>query len=125
MEAYIDFSNWLDKHLSKGLPNGIVAINFNLYEGSEYTYDLELVGCSSFDVNNENWVCDEVFTTREDLFFIPRAKDIAQWDQGLSFITALVEKYLNEGRYAENLKSYSAVGIGFVDGKIDILHRSK
>ena len=125
MEIYTDFSNWLDKQLSKELPNNVVAVNFNLYEGSENTFDIELIGCDSFDEDDGDWACDEVFSTREDLFYITRTGDIAQWEQGLLFITTLVEKYLRKGKYADKLKGFTAVGISFVDGDIDILHRSK
>jgi hypothetical protein len=124
-ESYDRFSLWLDKHLSQDLSGEIIALNFNLYEGSEQTYDIELVGCASFDEDNGDWASDEVFATRDDLFFIPRTADIAQWEQGLSFVTSLVEKYLSDGKYNEKLKSYTAVGIGFVDGDIDIICRSK
>jgi len=125
MELYNNFSKWLDKQLSKDLPNNIVAINFNLYEGIKQTYDVELVGCDMFDENDEDWVCDEVFDTREDLFFVPRTDDISHWEKGLSFITELVNKYLSEGKYADELKSYKAIGIGFVDGNINILYPIK
>ena len=126
MDLYADFSNWLNKHISKGLPNDIVAVCFNLYEGSEQTYDVELVGFDSFDEDDEDWAagCDEPFTTREDLFFIQRTDDIAHWEQGLSLIKSLVTKYLAEGKYADKLYKTKVVGIGFVDGDIDIIYRA-
>ena len=120
-----DFSSWLDKHLSKDFPDGIIAINFNLYEGMGQTYDVEFVGCGSFDENDEDWTCDEVFTTREDLFSIPQTGDISQWEQGLLFVITLVKKYFVEGMYADKLKSYKAVGVGFVGGNIEILYRTE
>jgi len=125
MEIYNDFSKWLDKHLIEDLPSDIAAVNFNLYEGSEQTYDVELVGCNTFDENDGDWACDAIFSTSEDLFFIPLTEGIAHWEQALSFITILVEKYLNDGNYSDKLKKYLAVGIGFVDGDINILYRSK
>ena len=121
---YKGFSGWLDRHLSKGLPDGIIAVNFNLYEGSGQTYDVELVGCDSFDEDDEDWVCDEVFTTRDDLFCLERTDDISGWEQGLACVTDFVEKYLSEGGFASILKKYEAVGIGFVDGDIEIVYRS-
>lgn len=124
-DIYIDFSKWLDKHLSKNLPDDIIAVNFNLYEGSNQTYDVQFVGCNRFDEEDDDWVCDEVYTTEEDVFFIPRPRDIAEWKQGLEFITELTEKYLREGKYMDKLKSYTAVCIGFVDGDIDVLYRTK
>ena len=125
MGIYTDFSNWIDKNLSDNLPTGIVAINFNLYEDSQEYFNVEIIGSDSFDEGDEDWACCEIFTTREDIFYVPRTKDIAEWDEGLSFITTLVEKYLKEGKHADKLKSYEAVCIGFIDGDIAILHRSK
>ena len=124
MEVYSRFSKWLDNHLSSDLPNNVIAVNFNLYEGVEKNYNIEFVGCGTFDADDEDWVCNEVFTTREDLFCVYRADDISNWQQGLIFITALVKKYLEEGTHANKLKKYAAVGIGFVDGNIEILHQS-
>jgi len=141
MKLYESFSAWLDRHLSKTLPDGIVAINFNLYDGillndndepkeSSETYDIELVGCITFDENDEDWACHEVFNTREDLFFIPKelvphSDDIPFWEKELPFLTALVTRYLNEGQYADRLKSFTAVGMGHVNGNLEILHLKK
>ena len=122
MKHYEDFSRWLDKHLLEELPSEIIAINFNLYEGSENTYDVEVVGCDEFDEDDDDWACSEVFTTRDDLFFIPRTSDIAKWEQGLSFVTSLVIEYLQNGKYSDKLTSYTAVSIGFVSGSIDIIY---
>lgn len=125
VDLYVNFSKWLDKHLLKDLPQGIVAFNLNLYEGTNQIYDVELVGCGSFDEEDGDWACDEIFTTREDSFFIPKTKDIANWEQGLSFISALTEKYLHEGNCADKLKDCTAVCVGFVDGDLEILYRAK
>ena len=119
-----DFSSWLDKHLSCDLSDGIVAVNFNLYDGENQTYDVEFVGCGSFDENDEDWACDEVFTTRGDLFSITQA-DNTNWQYGLSSTIALVKNYLDEGKYADKLKSYKAVGVGFVGGNIKIVYHTK
>lgn len=125
MDVYTEFSGWLNKQLSRELPDNVVAINFNLYEGLKNVYEIELVGCDSFDKENSDWACDEVFTTREDLFLISRTEEIAHWEQGLSFISTLIEKYLRVGEYASKLKSFRAVSIGFVDGDLDILYCSE
>jgi hypothetical protein len=125
METYAQFSNWLDRHLANDLPKDIVAVNFNLYEGAESTYDVELVGCNSFDEGDSDWACDEVYTTRDDLFYIQRTSGIKDWKKGLKLVAKLVKLYLKKGKYADKLKSCAAVAIGFVDGNIKILYRSK
>lgn len=120
MLYYDDFSKWLDDNLEQ-LPTDVVAVNFNLYEGSKQTYDVQLIGTDTFDEEEEDWACDEIFTTGEDLFLLPRTNDIEDWEDGLSFIIKMVEKYLENGKYARKLKGLQAVGIGFVDGDIELL----
>jgi hypothetical protein len=51
--------------------------------------------------------------------------DIDNWEQILSCITAFIKKYMSDGKYADKLKKYKAIGIGFVDGDIDILYRAE
>jgi hypothetical protein len=121
---YNGFSKWLDGILEKKLPKTVIAINFNLYEGSEQTYDVQLVGSDNFDEDDPDWPCGAVYSSEEDLYFIQRTENIEDWEQGLLFITELVKKYFKVGKYAEKLKNYKVVGIGFVSGDIDILYRS-
>ena len=124
MDNYKLFSNWLDKVLEKELPEGIVAFNFNLYEGAEETYDIQLIGSDEFDEDDEDWVCTDYFTTGENICYVSRTSDIEDWEEGLKYITKLIEKYLSEGRNANILKDVNAVGIGFVDGDINIIYRA-
>ena len=116
---------WLDNILQKELPEGIAAFNINLYEGSDATYDLQLIGSDKFDDDVGDWACTEYFSSGEDICYIKRTKDIQGWEKGLDYITKLVEQYLNEGRNAHILKNANAVGIGFVDGDIDIIYHAK
>ena len=115
-------SNWLNNLLEQEIPKGIIAFNFNLYEGSERTYDIQLIGSDEFDEDNEDWACTDYFTSGENICYIQRTRDIEQWEEGLIYIRRLVEQYLMEGRNANILKSVSAIGIGFVDGNINIIY---
>lgn len=124
MDNYKLFSNWLNQILEQDIPNGIKAFNFNLYEGSEDTYDIKLIGSNEFDENDSDWACTNYFSSEEYICYIKRTEDIADWEKGLTYITNLVERYLNEGEYANILKNVSAIGVGFVDGDIDILFRA-
>lgn len=118
------FSEWLDKTLEQRLPQGIVAFNFNLYEGASGTYDIQLIGSDEFDENDEDWACTDYFITGEDICYIQRAEEIKDWEEGLSYIIGLVEKYLDKGKNANILKGVSAIGIGFVDGDIQIIYHT-
>ena len=59
-----EFTAWLDTALNTAPLDQIVAVNFNLYEADEdYVFHVQVVGTASFDEENEDWACDEVFTS--------------------------------------------------------------
>jgi hypothetical protein len=125
VDDYYDlFATWLDKVLEQDLPKGIIAFNFNLYEGSDETYNVQLIGSDEFSENDEDWVCTDYFTTGEDICYIRRTKEIEDWEKGLSYLTKLAQRYIAEGKKSDILKSASAVAIGFVDGDISIIYRA-
>ena len=74
-----------------------------------------MVGTFSFDKDNDDWTCDEVFTTRDHPFVIECESD---WKLVETFFIGLVNEYLSSGK----LKEYQAIGIGFVDGDLQILY---
>ena len=65
--------------------------------------------------DNDDWTCDEVFTTRDQPFVIECESD---WELVETFFISLVNEYLSSGK----LKEYQAIGIGFVDGDLHILY---
>ena len=116
---YNEFVEWLDDALSCDLPEDIAAFNFNLYEDGDDLWSIELIGASRFDAEDPDWACDEIFTNREEPLSWSAETD---WENVLETMTEYVEKYLEEGKYADMLRSYDAVGIGFVDGDITIVY---
>ncbi|MGI6696258.1 MAG: hypothetical protein ACOX6O_08525 [Christensenellales bacterium] len=114
------FSEWLDIILKADLSNEIVAINFNLYEDTDNKWSIELIGTSMFDENDEDWACCEVFSTRNHPFVIVRESN---WKEIETLFTDWVINYLATGKYSDKLKQYQAVGIGFVDGDLQILYK--
>ena len=114
------FFGWLDAVLAGGLPAGIKAINFNLYDDGASKWSVELVGTSTFDETGSDWACREVYTTRDTPFVLMKESD---WKTVESLFVSLLEKYLDGGKYASALKKYRAVGVGFVDGDLHILYK--
>ena len=98
------------------IPENIVALNFGIFE-SENGYCVYLIGSESYDVDDDDWACDEVFTTRDQPFVIECESD---WELVETFFISLVNEYLSSGKYAGKLKEYQAIGIGFVDGDLQI-----
>ena len=83
-----DFFEWLDLILKNELNSEIKAINFNLYEDTDNKWSVELVGTFSFDKDNDDWACDEVFTTRDHPFVIECESD---WKLVETFFIGLVK----------------------------------
>ena len=67
LNMYTLVENWLDSILEQSIPTEVVALNFNLYEDGGNNWSIELVGTESFDLEDEDWCCDEIFDfgTRE------------------------------------------------------------
>lgn len=117
-----DFNKWIDIVLEKDLPPETVAVAFNLYEDGDNNWSVELVGTSIFDANDEDWVCDEVFDTRDNPF---EWNQDTSWEEVLEEVTDILKKYLEEGKHADKLKMYQGVGVGFVDGNVWILYQNE
>lgn len=118
MYAFVE--NWLDSILEQPIPAEVAALNFNLYEEGGNNWSIELVGTESFDLEDEDWGCDEIFDfgTRENPLVWEEEK---MWNEILDEMIQIMKRYLQEGKYAGVLKKYRGVGIGFVDGNIEIL----
>lgn len=116
---YTPFSWWLDSVLEKSLPDETVAINFNLYEDGKSHWSMELVATSSFDKENDDWACDELFTTRDNPF---EWQEDCDFNRTLHFAEEIIRRYLAEGKYKDELIRYSAIGVGFVDGDILLVY---
>lgn len=115
---YKDFEKWVDAALAVELPEKIEAFCFNLYEEVNNVYAVEIIGSPSFDETDEDWACDEVFNNRD---YPLLWKSYKSWEGVLEDTKALVKRYLKEGRYASLLLSKKGVGVGFVDGNIELL----
>lgn len=120
MFLYHKVSKWLDSSLAQKIPDEVMAFCFNLYDDGNGRWSMELIGAGSFDLDDSDWPCEEVtdFRTREIPFVWNSS---SKWDNVLKEMTGVLKEYLQRGKYAHLLKSKSGVGIGFVDGNIEVL----
>lgn len=118
---YHKMETWLNHVLGQKIPSVIRAFCFNLYEDENDGWSIELVGTETFDLEDEGWACDEItdFGTRDE----PLSwKKEAAWNEVLSEVISALKQYLENGLYADVLKSRAGVAVGFVDGNIEILY---
>lgn len=118
---YSDFEKWVDTYFNLFDMNKLMALNFNIYEQEDNYWGIEIIGTSSFDEFDEDWACDEVtnFNTRNNLF---------SWQEKVNFSEILfktkgmINQYLCDGKYAQQMKSLKGIGTGFVDGNIELIY---
>ena len=72
--------------------------------------------------NGEVIATSEVYSSEENVCYIEITDELENWEKAQKMFAECVRKYLESGKYAEVLKSAKAVGIGFVDGDIEILY---
>ena len=119
MFDYDSFAKWVDSVLQLEFPKNTIAVNFNLYEeNNENEYSIQIIGAEKF--NEEDWACYETFTTGENLYIWVEEGD---WENALETATINLKKYLDSGMYSSDLKRYDGIGIGFVDGDIEIIYK--
>jgi hypothetical protein len=107
------FDAWLDESLAGADDEDVVAFNFNLAE----PWSIEVVGCGSYDEDDEDWSTDEVFRPDTDPLELPEAGD--DWESVLEFAKLLIQAYLSRpGSGSAALKGSTAVALGFVDGDL-------
>lgn len=119
--SYEQFAKWLDGFMDHGIEE-VVALNFNLYEDGDAKWSVELVGTASFDEDDDDWACDEVFSNRETPLVW---EENADWETILSKVQEFIRRYLEHGEYSDIMKENQAVAVGFVDGDLEIVYRGK
>ena len=116
--TYNKLEYWLDGVMQMSIPNDVVAFCFNLYEDTNKTWALELIGASSFDIADDDWACDEVFTTRDNPL---TWHDDKVWQDILVVTIKMLKDYLEKGKYGKALKERQGLAIGFVNGNLTLL----
>ena len=117
---YVGFTTWLNKILQNSLPENTKAVNFNIYEEPQpYIYGIQFVATSSFDLNNDDWACDEIFSSNENMYFFTNKNG---WENVLQEVEENVKLYLKKEE-SSILKKYDGIGLGFVDGELIVVYR--
>lgn len=124
MDLYIEFTGWLDSVLENNeMPEETKAFCFNLYEESaeDCVYSVQIIAAERFDAEDIEWACDECWSSEEDIFCIELSDEADKdWKAAQNLITEWVKEYLANGKYSGILNA-KPVGIGFVDGDLELI----
>lgn len=123
------FGVWLTSSLDGDLPATIRAFAFNLFEpaGEDcVTFGIELVGTKVTPSESEDWGCEEVWEPTQRSLSIPTSFSGPEWENCLRRMKVLLLEFLDSANdAASKLKSKLAIGIGFVDGDIEVVWTNK
>ncbi len=128
-EIYEEFTHWLDDLLENAdVPESACAWCFNLYEESieDSVYAIQLIAADEFDENDDEWACSEVWSSEENIFCIELSDESEKdWKAALKIFSGMAEEYIRDGKFRNMLADSKAVGIGFVDGDLEILKNNE
>ena len=116
--TYSELETWLNEVMRMTIPDDVVAFCFNLYEDANKSWTLELIGASSFDTTDNDWACDEVFTTRDKPL---TWHDDKEWQDVQIMTIKMIKDYIEKGKYGKALKERQGLAVGFVDGDLTLL----
>ncbi|MBR0342770.1 MAG: hypothetical protein IJH64_11100 [Oscillospiraceae bacterium] len=118
---YSEIESWLDNVLNTEIPDDTKGFIFNLYDDGDDNWSMEVVATSRFDENDPDWGCDEIddFGTRDEPF---SWEEQAGWETIQDKCSEIIAEYLSNGEYSGVLKKAEGVGVGFVDGDLEIIY---
>lgn len=119
---YEDFAKWLDAVLDSNMPIEGVAVNFNIYDEGDNEWSIQLAMTGSYNEDDDEWACDEVFTSEEDIYTWSQE---SYWEEIMNISCVMISDYLQKGKYAEALKGYKAVTCGFIDEDIETIYKNE
>ena len=118
---YSEIESWIDNVLNTEIPEETKGFIFNLYDDGDDSWSMEIVATSRFDENDPDWGCDEIddFGTRDEPF---SWEERAGWEAIQDKCSEAIAEYLSAGEYASVLKRAEGVGVGFVDGDLELVY---
>lgn len=120
MEFEDVLKNWIRESINQNIPKNVKALSFNLFECSSNYFSIELIGTSYFDKHNSDWACDEIWEpesrSMSENFTANNCQDCLKKIK--TILIPLIQKEMNVPKNAHII----AVGVGFVDGDLDIIY---
>lgn len=111
----MSFEKWINSLLSD-IPDSAIAFNLNLYEtDSQEIFEAQLVGCDQYDVYDEDWACNTIYSSGENIYEFT-AQD---WEDGLNKMIDEFKKYLSVSDADNKIKKAEYITVGFIDGNLE------
>ena len=113
-----EFDQWLTRVSNQEKPSdSVIAYNIGLFE-TPTGYSAYLVGASTFDEQDGDWACEEVFTPSERYFPLSLLEP-QTWDVVLAQVIEAPRRFLRSKAGEDSFFARAkAVTVGFDDGEL-------
>jgi len=122
------FTSYLNDAFRDFSTSEIQGFCFNLFEpagNKRIKFGLEIIGSSQFDFDDKNWPCEECWEPEQRQLMIPVSWSGEEWEECLLKVKNLIINRLNSKSYfVKDLKSAQGIGVGFVDGELEVLWKN-
>lgn len=98
------------------LPNNIKALNFGIFE----PYGIELIGSSTYDLEDDDWACEEDFVPEERVCNELNISDEHDWQTVLNEIQLILKELIDELKDLP-LLNVNHITTGFSDGDLVVV----
>jgi len=112
----MNFEAWVKPHLENG--KGHIAYNFNLYELDEDYFGAELVASVAYDPDDDDWACETVFSSGDELF----EYSSENWETALREFLAMASTMIEKEGISVFGNKVEFVTAGFIDGDLEVLY---
>lgn len=114
-------TDWINESLHHAPLDEIKGFSFNLFESADGFW-IELIGSGVFDLADSDWACEKIFEPPQRNLLIPVDISGNTWEECLINMKELINVYYDSKEPgAQVLRKVDGVGIGFVDGDLEIL----
>lgn len=109
---------WLKMAVPASMPDQVVAFALNMEES--FDWKVELVGCSTYDVDDADWACPPEAWTSPEALELNTTLVGETWETAQTYVLSAVADFINQGDSpgAYTFQLAQAVCVGFVDGDL-------
>ena len=114
-----DLYEWLEKTFSKEINDKVVALNVELSEVGESKWEVEVLGCLDFDLNNSMWSKKNICEVSNDKCLFTYK---CYWEEFEFIIKNMIKDYIYTTEKGKKLLDLKCIVIGFKDGSVQIIY---
>lgn len=109
---------WLQVIVPASLPDQVVAFALNMTESEDWK--VELVGCATYDAQDDDWACPPEAWSGSDALELGAVLGGESWETAQAYVIKAVAAFIEQRNChcAQTFRSAQAVCVGFVDGDL-------